>query len=151
MIGLQDLTAGIARYVKEQTGIAAFADRAAGPVYPCLTVTAKSKSAGIIACGRQVERQVAVTVTCHPSRQRGREEGLELADRVYDAIMLGIRACGRSFLPREVEIQADAKEQMQVDFLLEFCDTPSGKQSADTVYEAMGTLSLRLEQKREGS
>ena len=151
MIGLRELTAGIARYLTEQTGVAAFADRTAGTVYPCLTVEAKSKSAGIIACGRQVERQVAVTVTCHPSRQRGREEGLELADGVYNAAMLGIRACGRGFLPREAEIKADAKERMQVEFLLEFCDTPSSKQSDNTAYETMGALSLRLEQKREGS
>ena len=145
MIGLRELTAGIAEYLTAQTGVAAFS------VYPCLTVETVSKSAGIIACGRQVERQVAVTVTCHPSRQRGREEGLELADKVYNTAMLGIRACGRGFLPREAEIQADAKERMQVTFLLEFCDTPSEKQSESAVQETMGTLSLRLEQKREGS
>ena len=151
MIGLRELTTGIAEFLTAQTGVAAFSDRAAGAVYPCLTVEAASKSAGIIACGRQVERQVAVTVTCHPSRQRGREAGLELADRVYNAAMLGIRACGRGFLPRKAEIKADAKERMQVTFLLEFCDTPSEKQSGSAVQETMGTLSLRLEQKREGS
>lgn len=151
MIGLRELTAGIAEFLNAQTGVAAFCNRAAGAVYPCLTVEAASKSAAIIACGRQVERQVAVTVTCYPSRQRGREEGLELADRVYNAAMLGIRACGRSFLPREAEVKTDAKERMQVAFLLEFCDTPSGKQSGPAVQETMGALSLRLEQKREGS
>lgn len=151
MIGLRELTAGIAAYLTGQTGAAAFTDRAAGVVYPCLTVEAASKSAGIIACGRQVERQVKVTVTCHPSRQRGREEGLELADRVYDAVMPGFRACGRGFAPREAEIKADAKERLQVEFLLEFCDTPSGRQSSSTAQETMGSLSLRLEQKREGS
>ena len=40
---------------------------------------------------------------------------------------------------------------MQVIFLLEFCDTPSEKQSGSAVQETMGTLSLRLEQKREGA
>ena len=151
MIGLRELTAGIAAYLTEQTGVAAFSDRAAGTVYPCLTVEAKGRSAGIIACGRQVERQVTVTVTCHPSRRRGREEGLELADRVYDAVMPGFRACDRGFAPREAEIRADANERMQVEFLLEFCDTPSSRQSGTTAQETMGSLALRLEHKREGS
>lgn len=151
MIGLRELTAGIAEYLTVQTGTAAFADRAAGAVYPCLTVEAQARSAGTIACGRQVERQVEITVTCHPSRQRGQEEGLALADQVYDAAMAGIRACGRGFLPREAEIRADAKERMQVRFLLEFCDTPSRKQNSSTPAETMGALSLRLEHKREGS
>jgi len=151
MIGLRELTAGIAEYLAAQTGMAAFSDRAAGVVYPCLMVKAESKSAGIIACGRQVERQVTVTVTCHPSRQRGREEGLVMADRVYDAVMPGFMACGRGFAPREAEIRTDGQERQQVTFLLEFCDTPSGKHSTSTATEAMGSLAIRLEQKREGS
>ena len=87
MIGLRALTAGIAEYLAAQTGVAAFSQRSEGQVYPCLTVEAASKSAAIIACGRQVERQVTVTVTCYPSRRREREAGLELADGVYDAVM----------------------------------------------------------------
>lgn len=45
MIGLRELTAGIAEYLTAQTGVAAFSARAAGTVYPCLTVEAVSKSA----------------------------------------------------------------------------------------------------------
>lgn len=151
MIGLYELNRGIAAHLSGQTGVAAAAGRVSNPVYPCLTVESRSKSAGIIACGRQVERQVTVTVTCYPSRQRGREEGLELADRVYDAVAPGFRACGRGFCPKEAEIRADQQERIRVEFLLEFCDTPREKQSGTAVTETMGALSLRMEQEREGS
>ena len=72
MIGLRELTAGIAEYLAAKTGVAATNRRAGSPVYPCLLVEGESRSTGIIACGRQVERQVTVTVTCYPSRQRER-------------------------------------------------------------------------------
>ena len=152
MIGLKELGAGIAGYLTDQTGLPAFANRAEGAVYPCLTVESRSKSVGIIACGRQVERQVTVTVTCHASRQREREAELELADRVYEAVVPGFQVCGRGFGPKEAEIRTDSAERAQVSFLLEFCDTPSQKQSSTaTAFETMGALSLRLEQEREGS
>lgn len=151
MIGLRALTAGIAEYLAAQTGVAAFSQRSEGQVYPCLTVEAASKSAAIIACGRQVERQVAVTVTCYPSRRREREAGLELADEVYDAVMPGFQCCGRGFRPTEAEISTDGQELAQVRFLLEFCDTPGRKHSGSAATETMGALSLRVEQEREGS
>ena len=151
MIALRELTADIARYLTLQTGTAAFCQRVSSAVYPCLTVEAAGKSAGIIACGRQVERQVMVTVTCWPSRQRGREEGLELADGVYGALVSGFCACGRGFCPREAEIRIDEQECCRVVFLLEFCDTPDVRKSESPVAETMGALSLRLEQEMEGS
>lgn len=151
MIGLKELAAGIAGYLTDRTGLPAFANRVEGAIYPCLTVAVSSKSVGIIACGRQVERQVTVTVTCHASRQRDREEELELADRVYEAVVPGFTACGRGFGPQEAGIDADGEERARVRFLLEFCDTPSQKQSSTTAFETMGALSLRLEQEREGS
>lgn len=149
MIGLRELTAGIAEYLAAQTGVAAFSQRCEGQTYPCLTVEAASKSAEIIACGRQVERQVTVTVTCHPSRKREREAGLELADAVYDAVMPGFRCCGRGFYPKEAEIHMDGQERAQMVFLLEFCDIPGRRQSGSTASETMGALSLRVEQERE--
>ena len=151
MIGLKTLTAGIAEYLTAQTGVAAFAVRTEGQTYPCMTVEAKSKSAAIIACGRQVERQVTVTVTCYPSRKRERDAGLELADAVYEAVMPGFRVCDRGFCPKEAEIEANGQELAQVTFLLEFCDTPGRKQSTPAIGETMGALSLRLEQESEGS
>lgn len=151
MIGLKTLTAGIAEYLTAQTSIAAFTERSEGQVYPCLTVAAKSKSAAIIACGRQVDRQVAVTVTCHPSRKREREAGLELADMVYEVVMPGFRACDRGFCPKEAEIDTDGQEQARVRFVLEFCDTPGKRQNSSTATETMGALSLRVEQESEGS
>ena len=151
MIGLRELTAGIAEYLAAMTGLTATNCRAESPVYPCLLVEGESKSAGMIACGRQVERQVTVTVTCYPSRRREREAGLELADEVYDAVMPGFQCCGRGFRPTEAEISTDGQELAQVHFLLEFCDTPGRKHSGSAATETMGALSLRVEQEREGS
>ncbi len=149
MIGMQTLTAGIAEYLRAATGVPAFADRAKGAVYPCLTVESESKSAGVIACGRQMERQVAVTVTCHPSRDRGRQAGLMLADRVWNAVSGGFTACGRGFCPMDTAILRDGQERVRVTFLLEFCDTPDEVPGGAPAVEAMGTLTLRV--KKEGS
>lgn len=151
MIGLRELTAGIAEYLAAKTGAAATNRRVESPVYPCLLVEGESRCAGMIACGRQVERQVTVTVTCYPSRRREREAGLELADEVYDAVMPGFQCCGRGFRPTEAEISTDGQELAQVRFLLEFCDTPGRKHSGSAATETMGALSLRVEQEREGS
>ena len=149
MIGMQTLTAGIAEYLRAATGVPAFADRAKGAVYPCFTVETESRKAGVIACGRQMERQVAVTVTCHPSRDRGRQEGLLLADRAWNALAGGITVCGRGFCPADTAIDRDEQERVRVTFLLEFCDTPDEVLDGTPAVEAMGTLRLRV--KKEGS
>ena len=149
MIGMQTLAAGIAEYLSAKTGVPAFADRARSAVYPCLTVETESRSAGIIACGRQVERQVTVTVTCHPSRSRERQEGLLLADRVFGSIAGGITACGRSFCPMDAAVGKDGQERVRVTFLLEFCDTPEQVTGGAQAAQAMGSLSLRV--KKEGT
>ena len=158
MIGLRELTAGIAEYLAVRTGIAATNRRAESPVYPCLVVEANSRCAGIIACGRQVERQVTVTVTCAPflpqkiaapSRRREREAGLELADRVFDLLMAGFSACGRGFCPKEAEIAADEQERVRVKVLLEFYDLPETPVNVPTAIEKMGTLTRRMEQSKE--
>ena len=149
MIGLRELTAGIAEYLAVRTGIAATNRRAESPVYPCLVVEANSRCAGIIACGRQVERQVTVTVTCYPSRRREREAGLELADRVIDLLTAGFSACGRGFCPKEAEIAADEQERVRVKVLLEFYDLPETPVNVPTAIEKMGTLTLRMEQSKE--
>ncbi len=149
MIGMQTLTAGIADYLRAATGVPAFADRAGGAVYPCFTVETESRKAGVIACGRQMERQVAVTVTCHPSRDRGRQAGLLLADRAWNALAGGITVCGRGFCPTDTAIERDGQERVRVTFLLEFCDTPDEAPDEAPAVEAMGTLRLRV--KKEGS
>ena len=152
MIGLQELTAGIAAYLEAEVGVSALSERAVAPDYPCLLVKTRSKSAGITAGGKQVERQVTVTVTCLTSRQREREAGLALADRVYEALVPGFRVCGRGFCPSEAEVWLDEKERAKVELLLEFCDLPAKKQSAGAVAaETMGSLALRLTQQKEGS
>lgn len=150
MIGLRELTAGIAEYLAAKTGVAATNRRAGSPVYPCLLVEGESRSAGIIACGRQVERQVTVTVTCYPSRQREREEGLGLADRVYDLLTAGFTACGRGFCPKEAEITTDAQDRARVKILLEFCDLPEVPGNMSTATEMMGTLALKVGHIEEG-
>lgn len=148
MIGMQTLTAGIAEYLSAATGVPAFADRAKGAVYPCLTVETESKSAGVIACGRQMERQVTVTVTCHPSRGRERQSGMLLADKVWSAVSAGFTACGRGFCPTDTAIRRDEQERVRVTFLLEFCDTPEEVSGGAPAVEAMGSLTLRV--KKEG-
>ena len=150
MIGLRELTAGIAEYLAVKTGMAATNRRAESPVYPCLLVEGESKSAGTIACGRQVERQVTVTVTCLPSRRREREEGLELADRVYGLLTAGFTACGRGFCPTEAEIFADDQDRAKVKILLEFCDLPEVPVNVSTATEMMGTLALKVGHTEEG-
>ena len=149
MIGMQTLTAGIADYLSAVTGVPAFADRAKSAVYPCYTVETESRKAGVIACGRQMERQVAVTVTCHPSRDRGRQAGLLLADRAWNALSGGITVCDRGFCPTDAAIERDGQERVRVTFLLEFCDTPDEAPDEAPAVEAMGTLILRV--KKEGS
>ncbi len=144
MIGLGELTAGIARYLTEKTGWAAGNDRAPGPEYPYLLVEGESKSAGIIACGRQVERQVTVRVTCWPSRQRERQGGMDMADRVYGLLAAGFTACGRGFCPKEAAVALDGKERAGVTMLLEFCDLPEAPKNETTATQLMGSLALRV-------
>ncbi|MBQ4578448.1 MAG: hypothetical protein IJA84_05230 [Clostridia bacterium] len=149
MIGMRTLTAGIAEYLSAATGVPAFPDRAKGAVYPCLTVETESRQAGVLACGRQVDRQVTVTVTCHPSRERTRQSGMLLADRVWNAVAAGFHACGRGFCPTDTAIRRDEQERVRVTFLLEFCDTPEEVPDSAPAVEAMGVLHLRV--KKEGS
>lgn len=150
MIGLRELTAGIAEYLAVKTGMAATNRRAESTVYPCLMVAGESKSTGIVACGRQVERQVTITVTCYPSRRREREAGLDLADRVYGLLTAGFTACGRGFCPKEAEILTDAQERVTVKILLEFCDLPEVPANVSTATERMGTLVLKVGHTEEG-
>lgn len=150
MIGLRELTAGIAEYLAAMTGLAATNRRAESPVYPCLLVEGESKSVGMVACGRQVERQVTVTVTCCPSRRREREEGLALADRVYGLLTAGFTACGRGFCPKEAEIFSDAQDRAKVKILLEFYDLPEVPANVSTATEMMGTLALKMGHTEEG-
>lgn len=144
MIGLRELTAGIAEYLAAKTGAAATNRRVESPVYPCLLVEGESRCAGMIACGRQVERQVTVTVTCYPSRRREREAGLDLADRVHDLLAAGFTACDRGFCPKEAEILTDGQDRAKVKILLEFYDLPEASASPSTATEMMGTLALKV-------
>lgn len=150
MIGLRELTAGIAEYLAVNTGMVATNCRAESPVYPCLLVEGESKSAGIAACGKQVERQVTVTVTCYPSRRREREEGLALADRVYGLLTAGFTACDRGFCPKEAESFIDQQERAKVRLLLEFYDLPEAPENPSTATERMGTLTLKVGHSEEG-
>lgn len=151
MIGLQELTAGIAGYLQRVTGVKATAERAVTPAYPCLLVEARSKSEGITAGGRQVERQVTVNVICLPSRLREREAGLALADRVYGALVPGFPACGRIFCPETAEVWLDEQERARVEVTLTFCDNPAEEAAGGTeAVPTMGSLTLRLTHKKEG-
>ena len=98
----------------------------------------------MIACGRQVERQVTVTVTCYPSRRREREAGLDLADRVHDLLAAGFTACDRGFCPKEAEILTDGQDRAKVKILLEFYDLPEASANPSTATEMMGTLALKV-------
>ena len=150
MIGLQELTAGIAGYLQRVTGVKATAERAGVPDYPCLLVTARSKSEGITAGGRQVERQVNVNVICLPSRLRERTAGLALADQVYGALVPGFPACGRVFCPETAEVWLDEQERARVEVTLTFCDRPADGPGSETVaVPTMGSLALRLTHKKE--
>ncbi len=144
MIGLEELTAGIAGYLREKGGLAATNERAESPVYPCLVVEAESKTVGLIACGKQVERQVTVRVICYPSRRRERSAGLSLADRVYGLLAGGFTACGRGFCPGEVSVTVDGQQRPVVTAEIAFCDLPEGTQPETAVTERMGSLSLRM-------
>jgi len=151
MIGLQELTAETAGYLQRMTGVKATAERAGTPVYPCLLVSARSKSEGITAGGRQVERQVTVNVTCLPSRLREREAGMALADRVYGALVPGFPACGRVFCPETAEVWLDEQERARVEVTLTFCDRPAEAPDGGTAaVSAMGSLALRLIHEKEG-
>lgn len=150
MIGLQELTAGIAGYLQRVTGVQATAERAVTPEYPCLLVEARSKSEGMTAGGRQVERRVTVNVICLPSRLREREAGLTLADRVYDVLVPGFPACGRTFCPETAEVWLDEKERARVEVTLSFCDRPAEEWGGGTAaVPTMGSLTLRLTHKKE--
>lgn len=151
MIGLQELTAGIAGYLQRMTGVKATAERAVAPAYPCLLVEARSKSEGITAGGRQVERKVTVNVICLPSRQREREAGLALADRVYDVLVPGFPACGRMFCPETAEVWLDEQERARVEVTLAFCDRPAEGSGGEEAVPTMGSLALRLTHKKEGT
>lgn len=150
MIGLEALTAGIAEYLRERLGVAATNRRAEGAVYPCLLVGAESKLLSTAACGRQVERQVTVTVTCYPSPEREREAGLALADRVLEHTAGGFSVCGRGFCPREAETETDGQDRTRVRLLLEFYDLPEESAAGGgNAFPTMGSLTLTLRQREE--
>lgn len=150
MIGLEELTAGIAGYLREQLGVAATNRRAEGAVYPCLLVGAESRLLSTASCGRQVGRQVTVTVTCYPSPEREREAGLALADRVLEALAGGFTACGRGFCPVEAETGIDGQDRTRVRLLLEFYDLPEEScAGGGDPFPTMGTLQLTLRQRGE--
>lgn len=150
MIGLEALTAGIAGYLRERLGVAATNRRAEGAVYPCLLVGAEGKLLSTASCGRQVERQVTVTVTCYPSPEREREAGLILADRVLEHTAGGFSVCGRGFCPREAETGIDGQDRAQVRLLLEFYDLPEENAAGGSdAFPTMGSLTVTLRQREE--
>ncbi len=152
MIPLEQLTADVAAYLSEKLGVAAGNERPESPVYPCLVVQAEGKSCGTAVCGRQVERQVQVRVSCYPSRRRERAAGLALADRVYGLLAAGFPACGRGFHPTQADISCDTEERVQVTVLLEFYDLPQAAGNGGGSPEGaqmMGSLALRVDARKE--
>ena len=149
MIALQELTRALAEQLTAATGVPAFAGRAESAVYPCLLVEAEERQTVALAGGRQIQREAAFTVTCLPSRQRGREEGLALADAVQQAVLCGFTAGGRGFCPQKLENRADGRERRQVCFTLGFCDVPQTPLRPRPECDTMGRLHLTVRHRKE--
>lgn len=144
MIGLDTFCRGLAEALAEKTGAAAAPGRMEHPVYPALAVEAESGRMEILAGGRQVQRELAVTVACYPSRRRGREEGQELAERVLEAVTPGFTLCERGFCPENLKISRDGQEVYRVTFTVTFCDLPENRRKPAGGQETMGRLSLKI-------
>ncbi len=144
MIGLQQFSRGLAEYLAEKTGAAAFSGRVEHPVYPALTVEAEDRNTIVLAGGRQIQRELAATVACYPSRRRGREEGQDLAGKVMEAVIPGFIICERGFCPENLKISREEQEIYRVTFDVTFCDFPENWRKPVGGGERMERLSLRI-------
>lgn len=149
MIGLARLGRELAGEITRRTGLRAVVGREENPEYPLCQVELAGKT---LVEGRGLTRTVEVTLRCYVSRQREREPGLLLLDKLESAAAEGFSLCGRRFVPREVVSRIDGKEIPQVCFSLEYADVPGtedGSGEETDPAEPMGRMALRLERKEE--
>lgn len=148
MIGLSALARVLTETLSGRCGTPVLAGRVENPVYPCCLAELAGETE---LENRQVRRRVQVTLTCYPSAQRGREEGMQLLDRLELAAAEGFTVSGRKLCPQKLESRITGKELPQVRFALDFYDAPGAEETADSGgnAETMAALELTLETVKE--
>ena len=124
MIALTQLSAALAEHISRRTGIAAYPQRLTTGVYPMYAVSLLPGEMQPHSGGDQLLRQVTARIACYPSRQRGEQEGLDMADRLTRALLPALPLCDRHFVPRDCRWQ-EKDNVLTLVFLLEFCDAAS--------------------------
>ncbi len=141
MIALSDLSAAIAAHIDAATGRSAFASKLHTAHYPSYHVRTVSKQTSLIAGGRQVLREVEVSITCIDTPHRDVTEQQHMLDALYPILLPYFSACGRHFSPIELTLRQEGA-QNALCFSLSFCDLPPTRDTEPL--EAMQTLSLQL-------
>ena len=141
MIGLSALTEALCAQITARTGVPAFDGRLRTAVWPAYLVTAQGGESTLFAAGRQLLRQVALTVRCADGRGRDENGGRAMLDALYPAILPSFSAGGRVFCPER--LTADEEDgQPLLRFTLEFCDLPGVGSPPES--PAMERLTMRL-------
>lgn len=124
MIPLTQLSAELAEHISRCTGFAAYPQRLTTGVYPLYAVSLRPGQMQLQAGTHQLLRQVTVRIACYPSRQRGEQEGLDMADRLTRALLPALPLCDRHFVPRDCRWQ-EQENVLTLVFTLEFYDAAS--------------------------
>ena len=105
MMGLWEMARQIARTLTRRTGTPVLAGRIENPAYPCCLAEVSGETE---LGSRQIRRRVQVTLTCYPSPRRGREEGMQLLDKLERAAAEGCAAACAAHVTEDTDTQKNA-------------------------------------------